>query len=68
MLRMERVQYRGIRTAVGLMCLTPNNSLGDLSGIAPLAERFVYLNFRYLVAVFYRLDHPLKRRLETRGS
>jgi hypothetical protein len=28
----------------------------------------VYLNFRYLVAVFYRLDHPLKRRLETLGK
>jgi hypothetical protein len=27
--------------------------------------RFEYLNFRYLVVVFYRLDHPLKRRLET---
>jgi hypothetical protein len=35
---------------------TPNNSLGVLSDIAPLAERFVYLNFRYLVAVFYCLD------------
>jgi hypothetical protein len=23
------------------------------------------LNFRYLVVVFYRLDDPLKRRLET---
>jgi hypothetical protein len=65
MLRLERVQYRGIRIALGLMCSTPNNSLGVLSGMAPLAERFVYLNFRYLVAVFYRLDHPLKRRLET---
>jgi hypothetical protein len=42
-----------------------NNSLGVLSGIAPLAERFVYLNFRYLLVVCYRLDHPLKRRLET---
>jgi hypothetical protein len=44
---------------------TPNNSLRVLSAIAPLAERFVYLNFRYFVVVFYRLDHPLKRRLET---
>jgi hypothetical protein len=61
----ERVQYRGIRIALGLMCSTPN-SLGVLSSIAPLAERFVYLNFRYLVAVFNRLDHSLKRRLETR--
>jgi hypothetical protein len=62
MLRLKRVQYRGIRIALRFMCLTPNNSLGVLSGIA---ERFVYLNFRYLVAVFYLLDHPLKRRLET---
>jgi hypothetical protein len=50
------------------MYSTPNNSLGVLSCIEPLAERFVYLNFRYLVAVFYRLDHPLKRRLETLGE
>jgi hypothetical protein len=48
-----------------LICSTSNNSLGVLSGIAPLAERFVCLNFRYFVAVFYRLDHTLKRRLET---
>jgi hypothetical protein len=62
MLRLERVQPRGIGTALGLMCLTLNNSLAVLSGIAPLAGRFVYLNFRYFVAVFYRLDHPIKRR------
>jgi hypothetical protein len=65
MLRMERVQYRGIRIALGLMCSTPKNSLGILSDITPLAERFVYLNFKYLVAVFYRLEHPLKKRLKT---
>jgi hypothetical protein len=52
MLRLERVQYRRIRIALGLMCSTPNNCLD----IALLAERFLYLNFRYLVAVFYRLD------------
>jgi hypothetical protein len=28
----------------------------------------LYLNFRYLVAVFYCLDHPLKRRLGTLGE
>jgi hypothetical protein len=50
---------------VELMNSTPNNSLESLSGIAPLAERFVHLNFRDLVAVVYRLDHRLKRRLET---
>jgi hypothetical protein len=32
MLRLERVQYRGIRLALGLMCSTPNNSLEVLSG------------------------------------
>jgi hypothetical protein len=67
MLRLKRVYYRGIRIALGLLCLT-NNSLGVFSCIAPLAERFVYLNFGYLVAVFYCLDRSLKRRLETLGS
>jgi hypothetical protein len=32
--------------------------------IPPLEERFAYLNFRYLVAAFYRLVHPLRQRLE----
>jgi hypothetical protein len=60
--------WKGIRIALGLMRSTPNNNLEILSGIAPLAERFVYLNFRYLVVVFYRLYHLLKRRLETLGE
>jgi hypothetical protein len=57
--------WKRFSIALGLMCLTPNHSLGVLSGIAPLAKRFVYPSLRYLVVVFYRLDHPLKRRLET---
>jgi hypothetical protein len=65
MLRFESVQYQGRRIGLGIMCSTPNNSLGVLSGIAPLAERFMFLNFKYLVAIFYRLVHRLKRRLET---
>jgi hypothetical protein len=28
-LRLERVQYRDIRLALGLMCSTPKNSLGS---------------------------------------
>jgi hypothetical protein len=58
-LGLERVQYRALRIALGLMGSTPNNCLGVLSGIPSLAERFTYLNFRYLVAAFYRLGHPL---------
>jgi hypothetical protein len=65
MFRLERVQYRGIRLALGLMCSTPNNSL---SGIPPLPERFVYLKSRYLVAVFYRLGHPLRGKLGDLGT
>jgi hypothetical protein len=63
MLGLERVQYRALRVALGLMGYTPNNCLGVIGGIPPLAERFAYLNFRYLVAVFYRLGHPLRARL-----
>jgi hypothetical protein len=40
-----------------------SNCLGVLSGTPLLAERFAYLNFRYLVAAFYRLSHPLTERL-----
>jgi hypothetical protein len=50
---------------IGKGSVSRNNSLGVLSGIAPLAEKFVYLNFRYLVAVFYCFDHTLKRGLKT---
>jgi hypothetical protein len=32
-------------------------------GIPPLAEKFAYLNFRYHVAAFCRLDHPLREKL-----
>jgi hypothetical protein len=65
MLRLDRVQYRGIRIALELMCLTQNNSVGVFRGMVLLAERFVDPNFRYLVAEFCRLDHPLKKRLES---
>jgi hypothetical protein len=68
MLGLERVQYRALRIALGLMGSTSNNCLGVLSGIPPLAERFAYLNFRYLVAAFYRLGHPFRERLGVLGA
>jgi hypothetical protein len=37
MLGLERVQYRALRIALGLMGSTPNNCLGVLGGIPPLA-------------------------------
>jgi hypothetical protein len=42
------------------MASNPNNCLGVRRGISPLAKRFVYLNFSYLVAAFCRLGHPLR--------
>jgi hypothetical protein len=56
------------RVVLGLMGSTLNNCLGVLSGIAPLAEKFAYLNFRYLVAAFYPLGHPWRRRLGVLGA
>jgi hypothetical protein len=36
-LKLEILQYRGLRIALGLMQSTPKNSLGVLSGVSPLA-------------------------------
>jgi hypothetical protein len=47
---------------------TANDCLVVFSGIPPLAERFAYLNFRYIVAGFYRLGHPLRERLGMLGA
>jgi hypothetical protein len=59
----------GIEDCIGSDGSTPNNCLGVLSGIPPLlSERFKYLNFRYLVAGFYRLGHSLRERLGLLGA
>jgi hypothetical protein len=68
MLGLERVKHRALRVALDLMESTPNNCLCVLSGIPPLAERFAYLNFIYLVAAFYRLGHPLRERFGVLGA
>jgi hypothetical protein len=58
MLGLERVQYRALRIALGMMGCTPNNCL----------EIFEYLNFRYLVAAFCRLGHPFREKLGVLGT
>jgi hypothetical protein len=63
MLGLERVQYPALRVALDLNGSKPNNCLGVLSGIPPLAEVLAYLNFRYLVVDFCRLGHPLRKML-----
>jgi hypothetical protein len=66
--KLERLQYRGLRIALGLMQSTPHNSLGVLRDVSSLAERCMYLNYRYLVIVYFTsmvIDHPLRKRFET---
>jgi hypothetical protein len=65
MLRLERVQYRGIKLALGLMCSTPNNSLGGPQWYTTFAGKICLLE---LVAVFYRLGHPLREKLRDLGT
>jgi hypothetical protein len=50
---------------LGLLQSKPNNSLGVLSGVFPLAEICMYLNYRYLVTVFHKHGHLLRERLKT---
>jgi hypothetical protein len=63
--KLERLQYQGLWINLGLIQSTPNNSLGVLSGVSPLAERCMYLNYRYLATVFHKHGHLLRERLET---
>jgi hypothetical protein len=63
-LDLERLQYRRIKISLGLMRSTPNNSLGMLSGISSLEHRMLYLNYRYLVNTFQKVDHTLRSCLE----
>jgi hypothetical protein len=57
-LKLERLHYRGLKIALVLMQSTANNSLGVLSSVFPLAERCMYLNYRYLFTVFHKHGHP----------
>jgi hypothetical protein len=61
-LKLETLQYRGLRISLGLMQSTPNKCLKVLSGVSSLAERCMYLNYRYLVSVFHKHGHPLRER------
>jgi hypothetical protein len=59
-LKLERIQYRGLRISLGLMQSTPNNSMEVLSGIHPIEDRFTFLNSKFLVKIFAKQNHPTK--------
>jgi ribonuclease HI len=62
--KLERIQWRGLRIALGLMQSTHTGTVEILSGIEPLDLRFSYLNSKLLVNAFSKSGHPLKQKLE----
>jgi hypothetical protein len=63
MLKLERIQYRTLRIALGLMQSTHVQTLEDIGGVPPLRLRFPMLNYKYFTAVFSTGGHPLRRLL-----
>jgi hypothetical protein len=55
MLKLEKIQYRCLRIALGLMQST--------HAVPPLRLRFSMLNHKYLISGFSTGGHPLRRLL-----
>ncbi|XP_062702077.1 uncharacterized protein LOC134285420 isoform X1 [Aedes albopictus] len=49
LLKLQRVQYRCLRIALGCMNSTHTMSLEVLAGVQPLTDRFAELSFRFLI-------------------
>jgi hypothetical protein len=62
-LKLERVQYRCLRIALGLMQSTHVQTLEVIGGVPPLRMRFSMLNHRYLISAFSTAGHPLRQEL-----
>jgi hypothetical protein len=59
---LERVQYRCLRIALGLMQSTHVQTLEVIGGVPPpLRMRFSMLNHRYLISAFSTAGHPLRQ-------
>jgi hypothetical protein len=59
MLKLERLQYRCLRIALGLMQSTYVQTLEVIGGVPPLRMRFSMLNQGYLISAFSSAGHPL---------
>jgi ribonuclease HI len=64
-LKLERIQYRCLRIALGLMQSTHVQTVEIIANIVPLTLRFSMLNQRFLTNVFSKEAHPLKSKLHT---
>jgi hypothetical protein len=65
MIKLERIQYRCLRIALGLMQSTHVHvqAVEVIAGVEPLRLRYSMMNQRYLTKVFTTSSHPLKQKL-----
>jgi hypothetical protein len=63
LLKLERIQYRCLRIALGLMQSTHVQTLEVIGGVPPLRLRFSILNHKYLILALSTGGHPLRRLL-----
>jgi hypothetical protein len=66
--KLEKIQYRCLRIALGLMQSTQVQTLGVIGGVPPLRLRFSMLNHKYLISAFSTGGHPLRRLLAVLSS
>jgi hypothetical protein len=64
MLKLERIQYRCLRIALGLMQSTHVQMPEVIGGVAPLRLMFSMLNHKYLISAFSTGGNPLRWWLE----
>jgi hypothetical protein len=57
MLKLERIQYRCLRIALGLMQSTHVQTLEVIGEVPPLRLRFSMLNCKYLISSFSTGGH-----------
>jgi hypothetical protein len=63
MLKLERIQYRCLKIALGLMRSTHFQTLEVIGGVPSLRLRFSMLNHKYLISAFSTGGHPIRRLL-----
>ncbi|XP_055597805.1 uncharacterized protein LOC129755617 isoform X3 [Uranotaenia lowii] len=73
LIKLERIQYRCLRIALGCMPSTHNMSLEVLAGILPLKDRYNLLSLRFLIRcevmnplVIVNFERLLEQNLHTR--
>ncbi|XP_045463824.1 uncharacterized protein LOC123673381 [Harmonia axyridis] len=59
LLKLDRVQFSVIRTALGLMRSSPTNVILAESGELPLQSRRLWLALKYVTKIFRFSNHPL---------